>query len=577
VSGPRVRTLAARMLPNVRLRARYVQYTTIYDERGTAIDRGVSIFAPAPHSYTGEDTLELQVHGSPVVAREVVRALIACGARLAEPGEFTRRAFMHGKMDLHAAAAVADLIEAETRSSARAIVEDCSGAVDFPEEVPDPDRELVLSELDGVIEALERLQRDGEVGRLVREGITVAIIGPPNAGKSSLLNALLGEERAIVSEIAGTTRDTIEESMTIGGVRVRLVDTAGIREHADRLETAGIERSRRALESARITLIVIDGSRPFGPDALALLERTASRPRIVFFNKLDIGDEGVRGTVISGAVSGSVRELATIQALRTAIARVGWNGEAPDLERPHLASMREFDAVARAGGALEAARASLREGQPVDLIVGDRRRGGRGNRQRCLRKILHRKIGGRMLSALARNWWAVLLRGIAALIFGLLALLWPGLAGIALVLLFGAYAFVDGIFSLVASIRAAESHERWIAFAIEGLIGLIIAAITFFDPLITAIALYWLIAIWAVLTGIFELVAAVQLRALVPQEFLLIIGGLTSVAFGILMVVFPRFGALAVIWLIGFYAILFGVILITFSFRLRKHLQPLPH
>ena len=182
-----------------------------------------------------------------------------------------------------------------------------------------------------------------------------------------------------------------------------------------------------------------------------------------------------------------------------------------------------------------------------------------------------------MLSALARNWWAVLLRGIAALIFGLLALLWPGLAGIALVLLFGAYAFVDGIFSLVASIRAAESHERWIAFAIEGLIGLIIAAITFFDPLITAIALYWLIAIWAVLTGIFELVAAVQLRALVPQEFLLIIGGLTSVAFGILMVVFPRFGALAVIWLIGFYAILFGVILITFSFRLRKHLQPLPH
>ena len=393
VSGPRVRTLAARMLPNVRLRARYVQYTTIYDERGTAIDRGVSIFAPAPHSYTGEDTLELQVHGSPVVAREVVRALIACGARLAEPGEFTRRAFMHGKMDLHAAAAVADLIEAETRSSARAalanlggglarevntlrgrlatIVEDCSGAVDFPEEVPDPDRELVLSELDGVIEALERLQRDGEVGRLVREGITVAIIGPPNAGKSSLLNALLGEERAIVSEIAGTTRDTIEESMTIGGVRVRLVDTAGIREHADRLETAGIERSRRALESARITLIVIDGSRPFGPDALALLERTASRPRIVFFNKLDIGDEGVRGTVISGAVSGSVRELATIQALRTAIARVGWNGEAPDLERPHLASMREFDAVARAGGALEAARASLREGQPVDLIVGD--------------------------------------------------------------------------------------------------------------------------------------------------------------------------------------------------------------
>ena len=182
-----------------------------------------------------------------------------------------------------------------------------------------------------------------------------------------------------------------------------------------------------------------------------------------------------------------------------------------------------------------------------------------------------------MLHALARNWWAVLLRGIAAVIFGLLAFFWPGATGVALVLLFGAYAFVDGIFSLVAAIRAAESHERWIAFAIEGIIGLIIAAITFFDPLITAIALYWLIAIWAVLTGVFELVAAVQLRALVPQEILLVIGGLSSIAFGILMVVFPRFGALAVIWLIGAYAIVFGIILVTLAFRLRAHISPQPH
>ena len=176
-----------------------------------------------------------------------------------------------------------------------------------------------------------------------------------------------------------------------------------------------------------------------------------------------------------------------------------------------------------------------------------------------------------MLHVLARNWWAVLLRGIAALIFGLLAFFWPGVTGVVLVLLFGAYAFVDGIFALVGAVRAAESHERWIAFAVEGIIGLIIAAITFFDPLITAIALYWLIAIWAVLTGIFELVAAVQLRKMVPNEWLLILGGLASVAFGILMVVFPLAGALTVVWLIGAYAIVFGIVLIALSFRLRAH------
>ena len=393
MSGPQVREIAARMLGDLVLRPHYAHYAEIADERGAAIDRGVAIFAGAPHSYTGEDTLELQVHGSPVVVREVMRAAVALGARMAEPGEFTQRAFMHGKMDLHAAAAVADLIDAETRSAARAalanlsgglarevnavrarlttIVEDCSGAIDFPEEVPDPDRAEVLRELAAIDELLEVLLRDGEVGRLVREGVSVAIVGPPNAGKSSLLNALLGEERAIVSEIAGTTRDTIEESIAIGGVRVRLVDTAGIREHADRLESAGIERTQRALEHARIALVVLDGSRPLGDDARALLEQTAQRQRVVFFNKADIGNVGALDANVRDALIGTVHDAATLDAVRTAIARAGWGGELPDLERPHLASVREFDAVARARRALGAASRSLGDGQPVDLIVGD--------------------------------------------------------------------------------------------------------------------------------------------------------------------------------------------------------------
>ncbi len=393
VSGPDVLAIAARIVPSTRLQPRYAHYVAIVDERGEPIDRGVAIFAPQPHSYTGEDMLELQVHGSPVVVRELLRALIACGARLAEPGEFTRRAFMHGKMDLHAAAAVADLIDAETRSAARAalanlggglasevnalrarlatIVEACSGAVDFPEEVPDPDRAHVRAELDAIVAELLRLQRDGEVGRLVREGITVAIVGPPNAGKSSLLNALLGEDRALVSEIAGTTRDTIEESIAIDGVRVRLVDTAGIREHADRLEAAGIERSHRALAAARIALVVLDGAAPLSREARALLAQTTERERVVFFNKADVGEAGARAAAIPDAISGSVYEAGTIRALRSALARVGWGGEMPDLERPHLASLREFAAVTTAVHALEAARATLREDAPIDLIVGD--------------------------------------------------------------------------------------------------------------------------------------------------------------------------------------------------------------
>jgi uncharacterized membrane protein HdeD (DUF308 family) len=176
-----------------------------------------------------------------------------------------------------------------------------------------------------------------------------------------------------------------------------------------------------------------------------------------------------------------------------------------------------------------------------------------------------------MLHALARNWWALLIRGIAAVLFGILALWWPGATGVALVLLFGAYAFVDGIFALVSAIRAAESHERWIAFAVEGIVGLIIAAITFFHPAVTAIALYFTIAAWAFLTGILELVAAFQLRRLVPNEWMLIVGGILSILFGALLVWLPVVGVLTLLYLIGFYAIFFGAAMIVFSFRLKAH------
>ena len=397
VSGPEVPALARRLLASKsRLRARLATRVTILDEHGGALDEGLAIAFPAPHSYTGEEMLELHLHGSPVVAREVVRALLRCGARLAQPGEFTRRAFLNGKMNLHAAAAVADVVDAETRAAARAalanlgggladqvselrsslarILEELAAAIDFPDEVREPDRGQLEERLAPILAALDRLRRDGEVGRLMREGLSVAIVGPPNAGKSSLLNALVGEDRAIVSESPGTTRDTIEESLLVDGVPIRLVDTAGIRAHADRLESLGIERTERALRTARIALLVIDGSQPIHRDAAILLERTRERERILFFNKADLGTAGAHEFGHPDAIVGSARDERSLDLLRAAIARIGWGGERLDLSRPHLRALYEFDAVNAAYDSLESACATLRSREPLDFITGDLQR-----------------------------------------------------------------------------------------------------------------------------------------------------------------------------------------------------------
>jgi uncharacterized membrane protein HdeD (DUF308 family) len=178
------------------------------------------------------------------------------------------------------------------------------------------------------------------------------------------------------------------------------------------------------------------------------------------------------------------------------------------------------------------------------------------------------------INALARNWWMFLIRGLVAILFGILAFLWPGATIVAIGILFGAYAFGDGIFAIVAAVRAAETHQRWWPFLIEGIVGLLIAAITFYDVRITLFAIYLVIAAWAFLTGILEIVAAVQLRKHIANEVWLIIGGIASILFGGLLLWFPLPSILALIWLIAAYAIVFGVIMITFSLRLRTHAQP---
>ncbi len=394
-SGCDARRIAGQVFRGGPLIDRVATYGTIVNVDGEPIDRGLAIAMDAPRTVTGEDIVELHVHGSPVTAGETLRGLLAAGARLAAPGEFTRRAYLNGKLDLSAAEAVADLIAAESRAAAQAatanltgglrrfidavraelsrLLEELAGAIDFPDEVPAPDPLELTRRLELIAVRLRDLLRDGERGRIVREGVALAIVGPPNAGKSSLLNALVGEERAIVSPIAGTTRDTIEEAFAIDGVLVRAIDTAGLRATADPLEGAGIARARRALSAAAVALVVIDGSMDLDPAATEILTQTRDRPRVVFFNKRDRGRRGydARDASEGDALSGSAFDADSLAVLRAAIARVGWQGERIDATRPHLAGSRQADAVARACEALDVASGVLAAGAPADLIAGD--------------------------------------------------------------------------------------------------------------------------------------------------------------------------------------------------------------
>ncbi len=395
-SGPGVAAIVDRV---VRTRGplvpRVATLGEIVDVDGSTIDRGLALLFAAPASYTGEDVLELHVHGSPAVARDVLLAVLGAGARLAEPGEFTRRAFLSGKLDLTAAEAVGELIAAEDRSQARgaaarltgglareidrarekldAIVEELGAAIDFPDDVPSPDAHDLAARITGVDTHLAELAATWESGRRVREGLAVAIVGPPNAGKSSLLNALLGVDRALVSSEAGTTRDTIEEAIALGGgASARLIDTAGLRDATQSLEVAGIARTHAALAEATLALVIVDGSVPLDASARDILASTRGRERVVFFNKSDLGRVGydARDDAEASAKLGSAHDAESIAMVRDAL-RAAAGADRIDLARPHLSTVRQGDAVLEARRALARVRATLTAGEPVDLVAGD--------------------------------------------------------------------------------------------------------------------------------------------------------------------------------------------------------------
>ncbi len=338
MSGPRA-TEVLRTCTGRELQPRRATLVRVKDRDGLVVDDVVATYFAAPASYTGEEVVELSCHGGMLVTRRVLECLLACGARPAEPGEFSRRAFENGKMDLTQAEAVMDVISAGSDLALRAAHNQLHGVIssrvaaavdrlisvaahveayiDFPEEdiAPDTTQQLVDG-VDSVMAELRALLATADEGRLLREGVRTAIVGPPNVGKSSLLNLLLGYERAIVSATAGTTRDTIEESVTLGGLRLRLIDTAGLHESTDAIELAGMERSRQAGAEADLVLEVADSTCP--PARPELGENGAAH--LLLLNKCDLpehpawkGQSAIRISCRSGQ---GVDELsAAIEAL----------------------------------------------------------------------------------------------------------------------------------------------------------------------------------------------------------------------------------------------------------------------
>lgn len=402
LSGPRALEIASAVFRSAsggRLEdapPRRLVYGSLLDQNGTPIDQVLATWSPGPRSYTGEDTAELQCHGAPAVLAMGLEALFARGARQAGPGEFTRRAFLNGRMDLAQAEAVIDLIDAETAEGARNAYGQLAGALsrrveeiydgltdcmahfhavlDYPDEDVDPFTAEVLSAaLSQALSHLDALLATYGRGSLLAEGVPCAIVGRPNVGKSSLLNALLGYDRAIVTETPGTTRDTLEERVRLGGILLRLVDTAGLRTANDPIERLGMERSHAALERARLALLVLDGSTSLTSEDEAVITAAQMVPHVIcVVNKSDrpvvLDLEALRGR-FAQVCQVSARSGTGLNVLEAAISDCFPDGgsEAGSL----LTNARQAEAAARARTSIASALAGMEAGMTPDALLTD--------------------------------------------------------------------------------------------------------------------------------------------------------------------------------------------------------------
>ncbi len=362
-------------------------------DQGRALDEVIATRFSAPHSYTGQDVLEVSSHGSPVVLQGIIRSALAAGARLAKPGEFTLRAFLNGKRDLVQAEAVGALIEAATPLQARVAFDQLDGtltrriaeidaglfdliarleaSLDFPDEgyhFIEPSE--IVNRVEGVTAQIGRLLLDATQGRMIREGATVVIAGRPNVGKSSVFNSLVGSERAIVTEVAGTTRDLVTERMDLEGLIVTLVDTAGARESQDLAEREGVQRALQARQVANVVLVVLDSSEPLTDDDLRLLDEVQSYPNVIVENKVDRPRHDSFRIHSEGVVRMSARAHFGVDDLRRAIARA-LTGTEPLKDTPAVSNLRHIALLDAARAHLTSAVDAALAGATEEFVVSD--------------------------------------------------------------------------------------------------------------------------------------------------------------------------------------------------------------
>ncbi len=372
-------------------------YGRVVDSAERPIDEVLAVHMKAPKTYTREDVVEIHCHGGSIAVEGVLAEVLRRGARSAEPGEFTFRAFMNGRLDLTQAEAVADVIQARTRRSLQCAAEQLGGAlgrrigdlkirllrllahveayIDFPDEdVPEPDLDRFRKVTLSLAVDTDHLLASYHSGRILREGTSVAIVGRPNVGKSSLLNQLLAEDRAIVTETPGTTRDTIEELLNVNGIPVRLIDTAGIRESHDMAEAEGVRRSRRALENAELVLLVIDGAQPPHESDSELLRAVSDRPSIVVINKADLpaSSESLTLPVVQSNVRVSARTGEGVPDLLKAIEKC-LVGDPATLEGTLITRARHREALKRTSQGLSRFISGMSQGDPTEILALDLR------------------------------------------------------------------------------------------------------------------------------------------------------------------------------------------------------------
>ena len=371
-----------------------INYGHIFDE-DRLVDEVMLSVMKAPKTFTREDLVEINTHGGIAVTQEILQLLLRSGARLAEPGEFTKRAFLNGRIDLAQAESVMDLIRAKTDQAANIAVKQLDGSlsnlinnirqeileslaqvevnIDYPEydDVETMTSQMLLEKTAHFEQLLETLLATAKRGKILREGLRTAIIGRPNVGKSSLLNQLLREEKAIVTDIAGTTRDVITEFANIGGVPLELIDTAGIRETEDIVEKIGVERSQKALEEADLVLLVLDASSPLTAKDLELLELSSSTNRIVLLNKTDLPEKIELEKLPKDFIRISALKNENLDAVEKQIRALFFSGEIEAKDATTLSNARHIGLVEQALDALKEANRGLAMGLPVDLIQVD--------------------------------------------------------------------------------------------------------------------------------------------------------------------------------------------------------------